>query len=236
MSFPLPRFEAVSRRQLLQRSAIAGAAVLVPAACSHDDASILRADVAPRDTAATTEPTTPRTSAPQSSVPDTSAPPTTAATDGATFPAGAELQVSFTYHADGDRVRNPYLVVWVETPEGDMVSTVSLWLKRDKTRYLDHLSRWYDVESVLLDAGGTNSLDAVAGATRGAGDYQVVWPGTDVDGNPVAQGDYVLCVEAAREHGPHSMVSSPITFGTEAFTVTLGENAELVNVSAAYVV
>ena len=231
MSFPLPRFEAVSRRQLLQRSAIVGAAVLVPAACSHDDASILRADVAPLDTAATTQPTDPGTSAP-----DTSAPSTTVATDGATFPAGAELQVSFTYQADGDRVRNPYLVVWVETPEGDMVSTVSLWLKRDKTRYLDHLSRWYDVESVLLDAGGTNSLDAVAGATRGAGDYQVVWPGTDVDGNPVAQGEYVLCVEAAREHGPHSMVSVPITLGTEAFTVSLGENAELVNVAAAYVV
>ncbi|MDO8391572.1 MAG: DUF2271 domain-containing protein [Actinomycetota bacterium] len=233
MSFPLPRFEAVTRRQLLQRSALAGAAVLVPAACSHDDESRLRplatnsVPSAPSTTAATTVPATtvPATSEPASTVP---------APGDAVFPAGAELQVDFTYQADSDRVRNPYLVVWVETPGGEMVSTISLWLKRDKTRYLDHLTRWYDVEAALLDGGGTNNLDTVAGATRGAGAYQVVWSGTDVDGAPVAQGDYVLCVEASREHGPHSFVSAPITIGTEAFAVTLGANAELVDVSADY--
>lgn len=227
MSFPLPRFEAVTRRQLLQRSALVGAAVLVPAACSHDDASNLRTTVSGSSEPGTTPPTSPATTQPATTVPATAA-------AGATFPAGAELQVNLTYQADGGRVRNPYLVVWVETPTGEMVSTVSLWLKADKTRYLDHLTRWYDVEAALLDGGGTNNLDAVAGATRSAGAYQVVWPGTDVDGAAVAQGDYVLCVEAAREHGPHSFVSAPITIGAEAFTATLGSNSELVDVSAEY--
>lgn len=234
MSFPLFRFEAVSRRLFLQRSALVGAAVLVPAACSNDDQQSLTnvpVSTAPAgDAVDTTDAgTAAGTEAPVSSA---------AAVDPAdAFPAGAQLQVNFSYNADGgDRVRNPYIAVWVETTGGEMVQTISLWLLADKSRYLDHLSRWYDAESALLDAGGTNNLDAVAGATRGAGDYQVVWDGTDVDGKAVAKGDYVLCVEAAREHGPYELVSGAITIGDSAFTVQFDDNGELSKVSAVFVV
>ena len=126
--------------------------------------------------------------------------------------------------------------MWVETPEGDIVQTISLWLQINKSRYLDHLKRWYNAETNLLDAGGTNNLDAIAGASRPAGDYQVVWDGTDVEGNPVAQGDYVLCIEAAREHGPYELVSGPITIGTTGFQATLDDNGELSAVEVTFVV
>lgn len=238
--FPLPRFEAVSRRQFLVRSAAfgtLGALALVPGiACSNDDAARLGTE--PLDTAPGTGAGSPTTTA--ASVPATEVAPTSAATQpsatGPSFPAGAQLEVAFTYSASGERVRNPYIAVWVETPAGEMVQTISLWLKLDKDRYLDHLKRWYNAEATLLDAGGVNNLDAVAGASRPAGEYQVVWDGTDVNGDPVAQGDYVLCIEAAREHGPYELVSGPITIGGEAFETSLADNGELSAVRVTFVV
>ena len=229
MMVPLPRFEAVSRRQFLVRSAAFGALALVPGvACSNDDAARLG-----------TEPL--GTSGGDTAAPATSGSTTTATTQvpapsGPAFPVGAQLEVFFTYSASGERVRNPYIAVWVETPDGEMVQTISLWLKSSKDRYLDHLKRWYNAEANLLDGGGINNLDAIAGASRPAGDYQVVWDGTDVNGNPVAQGEYVLCIEAAREHGPYELVSGPITIGTEAFETSLADNGELSAVRVKFVV
>ncbi len=234
--FPLPRFEAVSRREFLARSAALGAAVLVGAGCSNDDRSKLGSETLPTTAANSAAPST---LAPTSTgAPATDAATTTSATtqpvaSGDAFPAGAQLEVAFTYSGQG---RNPYIAVWVETPEGDIVQTISLWLQINKSRYLDHLKRWYNAETNLLDAGGTNNLDAIAGASRPAGDYQVVWDGTDVEGNPVAQGDYVLCIEAAREHGPYELVSGPITIGTTGFQATLDDNGELSAVEVTFVV
>ena len=238
MMFPLPRFEAVSRRQFLVRSAALGALALVPGvACSNDDASKLGAE--PIGT--TGGEATGSTGSAGSSSPATTSPATTAAAQptapaGPAIPAGAQLEVSFTYSASGDRIRNPYIAVWVETTDGAMVQTVSLWLKSNKSRYLDHLKRWYNAEANLLDAGGANNLDAISGASRAPGEYQVVWDGTDVNGNLVAQGEYVLCIEAAREHGPYGLVSGPITIGAAAFETTLADNGELSGATVNFVV
>ncbi len=225
MTFPLPRFEAVSRRQFLRTAAL-GAVVVLPA-CGADDSRVLGRE--PLDPSGTSS-----ESGSTPTVPATDAPTTIAAAAAAAVPASAQLLVNFTYFAEGTRVLNPYIAVWVETPEGEMVNTISLWLKREKSRYLDHLKRWYNAEANLLDEGGPNTLDAVSGASRPAGDYQVVWQCTDVFGDRVATGDYVLCVEAAREHGPYELVSGPITLGSEAFTVTLADSGELSAVSAAF--
>lgn len=236
MSFPLTRFAAVSRRHFLRGAAAFGAAVVVPA-CSNEDSGQLGTEtVAPR-----TDGSAPATTGPATTAgPTTTAAPTTAAATqppaGDALPASAELQVNFTYSASGDRVRNPYIAVWVETMDGEMVNTISLWLRRDKTRYLDHLKRWYNAEANLLDAGGVNNLDALAGASRPAGDYQVVWNCTDVDGARVTAGDYVVCIEAAREHGPYELITGQITLGADAFDLQLDDNDELSNASVVFVV
>jgi hypothetical protein len=233
MNFPLQRFEAVSRRQFLRTVAL-GTAVLLPA-CADDGSGTLgtalvgdTGDPASTSPAGTVSPTASPATSPATS-------PTGSATGGA-LPDGAELQVGFTYSAGGIRIKNPYIAVWVETPEGELVNTVSLWLKRDKSRYLDHLKQWYDAEAELLDAGGPNNLDAIAGATRAAGAYQVVWDCHDVYGERVVAGDYVLCVESAREHGSRSFVSGPLTLAGEAFTVALADDGELSAVAVTYVV
>jgi hypothetical protein len=76
----------------------------------------------------------------------------------------------------------------------------------------------------------------MSGATRVAGDYTVAWDGTGLDGELVPQGDYVLFVEAAREHGPYEITSQQVAVGTEAFIVALPDDGELANLSATFVV
>lgn len=228
----LPRYE-LSRRALLRRTLLAGGALATApllAACGNDDA-----DVFDSGDSATVPSSAPATPGASSTAPaDTAA--TTAAPSGDALPAGAQLQVAFTYTASGGRVKNPYIAVWVETRAGELVQTISVWYSTREAKYLRELTNWYVTESNYLDAGGADTVASVSGATRNAGTYQLVWDGRDAAGNPVAQGDYVLLVESAREHGPHQVTSADISLGSEGFTVTLPDDGELTALSATYVV
>ena len=225
------RYQQVSRRALLRRSLALGVLVLAPSvACSSTDDS----DVLGSGTDGTASPSTvaAETAAPAASTADTAAPTvstadTAAPATGATFPTGGELVVNFSYTSteSGGRVHNPYIAVWVEDPAGEMVSTISLWMKADKSKYLRELTRFNETGSVFVDAGG--DLDAVTTATRQAGAYTVVWNGTGIDGTPVAQGSYFICIEAAREHGPYELIREAFTVGAETFTQSLTDNGEL---------
>ena len=223
MSTFLSRFESVSRRHFLHRSAMVGgvgALALVPGvACSDDKSQLGGLPTAPSNVA-----TTVATDGSTSGSTDTGATTTQVTLPADPFPDGAELQVNFTFTGSG---RNPYIAVWIEDAAGGLVQTLALWFRRNEPRYLSHLTRWYDAESALLNNGGTDNLDALASASRAAGSYQVVWDGTDVDGNVVAKGNYVLCIEAAREHGPYEVATGPITIGADGFTTTLADNNEL---------
>ena len=147
---------------------------------------------------------------------------------GATFPAGGEMVIDFTFAAElGGQVRNPYVAVWVEDTEGTYVSTIVVWYEQTNKgmRYLDDLRAWITASNGEVPSTST-------GATRSPGTYSVVWDGTDIDGNLVSQGEYVLYVEAAREHGPYEITSTPITISDAGFSVTLDDNGELVGLTA----
>ncbi|CAB4705379.1 unannotated protein [freshwater metagenome] len=142
-------------------------------------------------------------------------------------PAGVQMVVSFTYSAGADDVgrpiRNPYIAVWVEDSRGNLVQTISAWYQQTPRglRYLNHLRSWY---TQYTESGAEPTI---SGATRGPGTYTVAWDGTGLAGKPVAQGDYVLFVEAAREQGPYSFTSTPVTLGTSGFGGTLPADGEL---------
>jgi len=228
----------VSRRAFLARSAAVGGLLVLPAtACAPSDADVFAS--ASSTTTATTASGTgpPGTTAPSptpsttttrpGSSSTTSTPTTAAATSGASFPSGAELVVDFTFAASGGgRVNNPYIAVWVEDPAGDLVDTISLWYEAGKgTRWLPDLRRWYAASD-----GGNDAT--TSGATRVAGSYTVAWDGTDLDGRPVAAGDYVLHIEAAREHGPYELVTGELTLGDQPFRLTLTPSGELTAATA----
>ena len=250
--FAQSRYLRSARRAHITRVAAAGALVVLPSACGGSgDAAVFGTPSdtvagAPVDTTnadttnAATGTTIPgvddTTTTPSSSTP--AAPATTPATAPATtpatvaettttFPAGAEMVVDFTFRpGNTGRANNPYVAVWVEDTDGNLVQTVSLWYEQSGkgTKWLRDLRQWN------ATAAGTEVT--TSGATRSAGSYSVVWDGTDIDGNLVAQGDYVLYVEAAREHGPYEITSSPITVSNDGFSVTLADDGELSALSA----
>lgn len=243
------RYAATSRRTRARQAALA-ALILVPGvACGNDDAAVFQSaasdstatEAAPPTaadtTAAQTTPATAPTTAPTTSAETTAAETTitTASTAASTSTAttarmAGELAVSFSFvpESSGARgVENPYVAVWVEDLDGNLVQTISLWYEQSGKggRWLSDLAQWYS-------ASGRASDVTMSGATRVAGDYTVVWDGSGLDGAPVTQGEYVLFVEAAREHGPYEITSQQITIGSDAFTVALTDNGELRNVSA----
>lgn len=145
---------------------------------------------------------------------------------GSVFPSGGELLVSFTYEpSSAAQAKRPYVAVWVEDSAGNLVDTVSLWFEQGEgEKWLSDLRQWHSA------SGGSDTT--MSGATRVAGDYTVTWDGTDTNGDAVAQGDYVLFVEAAREHGDYSFTSGTITIGDDGTTITLGDDGELSGISA----
>lgn len=210
----LPMFErALSRRSMLVGSAALGAVFAAPAlACGSSG------DKAKFDTTTTAAPPTTTVASPS----------TTAATaNGATIPANGAVTIDFTYAFSGGMAKNPYIAVWIQTGSGKFVDTVSLWYQKGKgDRYLTDMRSW------ISASGGKDT--SMSSATRTAGSYSVVWDGNDASGARAPQGDYVVQIECAREKGPYSVISVPITCGTTAASATGADKGEISKVSVAY--
>ena len=133
----------------------------------------------------------------------------------------------------GGRARRPYVAVWVENPAGQSVRTLSLWVQNSGRgpRWIPDLRRWYRAERERQSAGGAGLVGTVSSPTRAAGAYTVLWNGRDDAGQPVDQGEYHVCVEAAREHGTYQLIRQPFTFASRAFRAELGGNAEISRVA-----
>ena len=232
----------LSRRDVMRRALALGAVVAVPsvlAACggssdedvlgsgSEDGGDTVAATTAvPATTSASTSADTEATEATGTSATTAAATPS-----GDPIPTGASLTIDFTFTADGGgRVRNPYVAVWIEDTQGALVKPIAVWYREREAKYLDKLSRWATVD------GSDTTLQTVSSATKPAGSYSLVWDGTDGSGAPVVQGDYVVCVEAAREHGPYDLVSAAVTLGADGFTTDLGADNELTAVAVTYAV
>lgn len=160
-------------------------------------------------------------------VESTTAPTTAPAV--AAFAAGAELAVSFTFSPTegGRRIENPYIAVWVEDTNGNLVRTISLWYEQSQEgpKWLSHLSRWTSVTNESVDT-------TTSGATRVPGEYTVAWDGVADDGSVIADGEYVLFVESSRRGGAYDITTTPISVGGSGFSVQLPDSGELTAVSA----
>lgn len=229
---PFRYLQAINRAHLAAL-ATAGALVVLPACGGGDKAAFSSSTAAGTETTISADTV--------ASVAETTIPVTTLASEstaavvqGPTVPASTQMTVNFTYTAEdgGGMVRNPYIAVWVEDKQGNLVQTISVWFLQSQKgeRYLQHLRSWYTI------ATEASAEVTTSGATRPAGTYSVVWDGKGMDGNLVAQGEYVLLIEAAREHGPYSVSSTTLTLSDKGVEVALPDDTELSGMTASVAV
>jgi len=119
------------------------------------------------------------------------------------------LDITFTLPeiATGQYQR-PYVAVWIENSKGKSVKTLAVW-HGDK-KWLKDLRRWWRKAGRYIESSSAPAdkalSDSFTGATRSPGCYSLSWDGLDDAGQPLADGDYQLVLEAAREHGSRTLL------------------------------
>lgn len=217
------RYFVVSRRALLKGSIGSGLVALTAAACGNADAQVLAGNVAE---ATTTTTSTTTTVAPTTDAGDASAVSGPPAVSG-------EMIVAFTYTRVGEgKIESPYVAVWLEDPQGDLVTTIALFFEQGRRgeRWLDHLDRWFPGNAAYLASGGQDLVTTISSATQPPGEYAVTWDGTHA-GTQVAAGDYFICIESTREDGPYSLIREPIALDGSLAPTPLPDEGELSSAS-----
>jgi thiamine biosynthesis lipoprotein len=126
---------------------------------------------------------------------------------------------------DATNYRRPYLAIWIATKDGNALN--QLLVLGDSSRWLQELPLWWRRHGRRNES----SISGIARPTRRAGSYSVDWNGRDDQGKAVAPGDYVLHVEAAREHGAHETLELPFTLSNEPFRAERRGESEIGRVS-----
>jgi len=115
--------------------------------------------------------------------------------------------------------KRPYVAVWIEDANGQLVRNLSLWASED--RYFSELSTWWN-----KIGRSYNAAYSVSRATRGPGTYTLAWDGRNDAGRPVPQGEYRVRVEINREHGGHAVQNAVLNCGTEPMSAELRVSPE----------
>lgn len=217
----------LSRRLFLRRGAATGAVLALPAfmaACGTNDQDVF-AQAPTTDATTDTAPSGSSEVATTAPVPTVDDSPTTTPAvddDPTTAPAVVEatptpeptptvemlpqpLAIDFVYTmGSGGKPLNPYLAVWVEDTQGNLLTTVALWHEQTSKgpNWLDDLRNWWRADQARLRGG--DGTPVTSSATRSPGSQSLLWDGLDQQGNE-APDSVVICIESARERGPHSM-------------------------------
>src|SRR5262249_16995221 len=139
----------------------------------------------------------------------------------AAWPKGYQVNVTVVLPNLGatKKYRRPYVAVWIENDSGKPVRTLSVW--GNNPRYQQDLTYWWKFAK-----GDRQLILTTTRATRPPGQYQLVWDGTDQEGEPVQQGKYKVVIEVHREHGKHVRQMGDIQCGAEKTRITLAKTAE----------
>lgn len=148
--------------------------------------------------------------------------------DGPAWPKGFEVTISYEIpKIAAGNYRAPYVAVWVTDENKQLVRVVTM---------LGDNAKWIPDNYVFWRRYGrkTTGVEGAARPTRAPGKYSVVWDGRDQAGKPVGQGRYTIHVEAVREHGGHSYVSSDLDLRAAPASAALPGKDELGAVSLRY--
>ena len=99
----------------------------------------------------------------------------------------------------------PYVAIWISDPQGNPLR--NLLLLGDDQRWASSNTLWWRRVGSRTRLATLN----VTRPTRGPGEYQLVWDGTDESGASLLEGDYLLNVEAVSRYGRHNHVWQPFS-------------------------
>lgn len=136
-------------------------------------------------------------------------------------PPGLHVQFELA-RPTGAAYRRPYLALWLEDADGFPVKTALLWLQSEQPgpRWHRDLTRWYRNDQTRKTTEKTDLIDVISGATRGPGQYEAHFDGTDNEGKPLPKGKYTLYLEVTREHGTHQLIRQPIQWSDSPIAKT----------------
>ncbi|MES2472196.1 MAG: DUF2271 domain-containing protein [Pseudomonadota bacterium] len=151
------------------------------------------------------------------------------AQSGGGWPAGFGLNLEYevpkiaagTYH-------NPYVSIWITDENRTLIRTLLMLGKEN---------RWREENYIYWRRFGRNDVklvDSVSRPTRAPGQYSIKWDGLDDAGKKVAQGKYVLNIEASREKGGHTVQRLELTLGADGAVVEAKPDGEVGKVRATY--
>ncbi|TDR42535.1 thiamine biosynthesis lipoprotein [Tahibacter aquaticus] len=142
------------------------------------------------------------------------------------WPAGFSFTLDYEIpRIDAADYTRPYLAIWIAAADGTALS--QLLVLGDNTRWLQLLPQWWRRHGRANEA----SLSGIARATRKAGRYSLDWNGRDDQGRALPAGNYVVHIEAAREHGAHETLQLPFTLSNVPFQATRQGQSEIGRVS-----
>lgn len=138
------------------------------------------------------------------------------------WPANFQLSVSYEIpEIASANYRKPFVLIWITNANREVVRTLLMLGQREQ---------WQDDNYIWWRRVGRfqpGIVDAISRPTRAPGRYDVVWDGLNDAGQLVSQGAYTLNIEAVREHGGHSYVSTPLTLGAAPVSASTAADAEL---------
>lgn len=119
---------------------------------------------------------------------------------------------------DADPYFRPYVAVWLETEKRSPVATLAIWYQTEMTdraqedgkKWLKDLRQWWR----KIGRSNVPNYDAVTGASKKPGHYQLRWSDTENLGKTLPAGQYFLMFEAAREEGGRTFHRVPMSIPT----------------------
>jgi thiamine biosynthesis lipoprotein len=115
---------------------------------------------------------------------------------------------------DATNYRRPYLAIWI-AEKGSSAPLRQLLLLGDSERWMQEVRTWWR----RAGRQDESAIHGIVRPTRRPGTYSVAWDGRDEHGHGLPAGEYLLCIEAAREHGEREYLELPVRVGRESFTL-----------------
>ncbi|PQO45361.1 DUF2271 domain-containing protein [Blastopirellula marina] len=158
--------------------------------------------------------------------------------DAAKEKSGLYVDFSLVRPKGGRGYRRPYVAVWLEDTDGFPVKTAVLWMQTEQPgpRWHRDLTRWYRGDRMRKVVEETELIGTISTVTRGPGEYDAYFDGTDNAGQPLKPGKYTLCLEVAREHGTYQLIREKIEWGEQPIAEKeLKGNVEMEDISYRFV-